>query len=81
MSPPTHTGIGLDIDTLVALGTIPKEIGIKDVSGDVVRVSKARGLLGQKFLQLSGCDDSALGFMVTSGQGCISVTSNVALGL
>lgn len=75
---PPRTGIDLDLDTLLALSHIPGVIGIKDASGDVVRVSAARRQLSNDFLQLSGCDDSALAFMAMGGHGCISVTSNVA---
>jgi 4-hydroxy-tetrahydrodipicolinate synthase len=34
--------------------------------------------MGPDFLQLSGEDGTALGFMAHGGHGCISVTSNVA---
>lgn len=75
---PPRTGIDLDFDTLTAISAIPTVIGIKDASGDVARVSVTRLQLGKDFLQFSGCDDSALGFMSMGGAGCISVTSNIA---
>jgi 4-hydroxy-tetrahydrodipicolinate synthase len=34
--------------------------------------------MGEDFVQLSGEDATALGFMAHGGHGCISVTSNVA---
>ena len=46
----------------------------------MVRVSKQRQLCGGDFVQLSGEDASALGFNAHGGQGCISVTANVAPG-
>jgi 4-hydroxy-tetrahydrodipicolinate synthase len=67
---PPRTGIDLDLDTLSALASIPSVVGIKDASSDVVRVSATRQRLGEDFLQLSGCDDSALAFMAMGGQGC-----------
>ncbi|MEL6946218.1 MAG: 4-hydroxy-tetrahydrodipicolinate synthase [Pseudomonadota bacterium] len=56
-------------------------VGVKDATGDVVRVSKQRATCGHDFIQLSGEDASALGFNAHGGVGCISVTSNVAPAL
>ena len=42
------------------------------------RVSLQRQAMGPDFIQLSGEDATALGFMAHGGHGCISVTSNVA---
>ncbi|MEO1550365.1 MAG: 4-hydroxy-tetrahydrodipicolinate synthase [Pseudomonadota bacterium] len=53
-------------------------VGVKDATGDVVRVSQQRATCGKDFVQLSGEDASALGFNVHGGVGCISVTANVA---
>ena len=56
-------------------------VGVKDATGDVVRVSMQRATCGPDFIQLSGEDASALGFNAHGGVGCISVTSNVAPAL
>jgi len=56
-------------------------VGVKDATGDVVRVSEQRATCGADFIQLSGEDASALGFNAHGGRGCISVTSNVAPAL
>ena len=53
-------------------------IGVKDATSRVERVSEQRITCGPDFLQLSGEDASALGFNAHGGQGCISVTANVA---
>jgi 4-hydroxy-tetrahydrodipicolinate synthase len=42
------------------------------------RPSKQRLQSGEKFIQLSGEDATALGFNAHGGVGCISVTANVA---
>jgi 4-hydroxy-tetrahydrodipicolinate synthase len=34
--------------------------------------------MGENFVQLSGEDGTALGFMAMGGHGCISVTANIA---
>ncbi len=56
-------------------------VGVKDATGDVVRVSEQRATCGKSFIQLTGEDASALGFFAHGGVGCISVTANVAPAL
>jgi 4-hydroxy-tetrahydrodipicolinate synthase len=58
-----------------------KVIGLKDATGDVSRVSRLRALVGREFRLLSGDDATAFAFIANGGDGCISVTSNVAPGL
>jgi 4-hydroxy-tetrahydrodipicolinate synthase len=53
-------------------------IGVKDATGNLARASLQRHAMGPKFMQLSGEDATTLGFMAHGGQGCISVTANVA---
>ena len=53
-------------------------VGIKDATGALQRVSEHRAALGADWCQLSGNDDLALAFNSMGGQGCISVTANVA---
>lgn len=53
-------------------------VAIKDASGVLQRVSQHRAALGERFCQLSGNDDLAIGFNAAGGVGCISVTANVA---
>ena len=60
------------------LPEIPTIVGIKDATGDLARVTAQRLACGAEFVQLSGNDDMALGFMAMGGRGCISVTANVA---
>jgi 4-hydroxy-tetrahydrodipicolinate synthase len=52
--------------------------GVKDATANVARVSLQRQAMGPDFIQLSGEDATALGFMAHGGHGCISVTSNIA---
>jgi len=53
-------------------------IGVKDATGDLGRVTAQRLACGTDFVQLSGNDETALGFNVMGGVGCISVSANVA---
>jgi 4-hydroxy-tetrahydrodipicolinate synthase len=65
-------------ETLGRIAKLPTVIGIKDASGDLGRVSAHRRLCGEDFVQLSGNDDMAFGFLAMGGVGTISVTANVA---
>jgi 4-hydroxy-tetrahydrodipicolinate synthase len=51
---------------------------VKDATANMARASLQRQAMGPDFIQLSGEDATALGFMAHGGHGCISVTSNVA---
>ncbi len=53
-------------------------VGIKDATGNLGRVTAQRLACGTDFCQLSGNDETALGFYAMGGRGCISVTANVA---
>lgn len=52
--------------------------GVKDATGNLGRVTAQRLACGPDFCQLSGNDETALGFNAMGGTGCISVTANVA---
>ena len=56
-------------------------IGLKDAAGDTARPARLRSLLGTDFRLLCGDDALALLYLAEGGDGCISVTSNVAPGL
>ena len=51
---------------------------MKDATANLARASLQRHAMGPDFIQLSGEDATALGFMAHGGHGCISVTANVA---
>jgi len=53
-------------------------LGIKDATADVGRPTRLRNLLGADFAQLSGEDATALPYLAAGGNGCISVTANIA---
>ena len=65
-------------ETVGRLAKLPNIIGIKDATGDLARVTQHRMLAGEDFIQLSGDDPTSLGHRAMGGQGCISVTANVA---
>lgn len=78
---PSRSACGLSDATIERIAKHRWCIGLKDATGDVTRPSRLRPLLKREFRLLSGDDASALGFFAYGGDGCISVTSNVAPGL
>jgi 4-hydroxy-tetrahydrodipicolinate synthase len=75
---PARTVTDIKPETVAKLAQLKTIVGIKDASGVPGRVSAHRLGCGERFCQLSGNDDMALGFMAMGGAGCISVTANVA---
>jgi len=75
---PPRTVIDIAVATLARCAKLANVVGIKDASANVGRVTQQRLACGADFVQLSGEDATALGFMAHGGAGCISVTSNVA---
>ncbi|PZX18878.1 4-hydroxy-tetrahydrodipicolinate synthase [Palleronia aestuarii] len=75
---PGRSVVDMTPATMARLAELPRIVGVKDSTGDVVRVSEQRALCGPDFVQFSGEDASALGFNAHGGHGCISVTANVA---
>jgi 4-hydroxy-tetrahydrodipicolinate synthase len=76
---PGRTVANISVETLARLAKdCPSIVGTKDASADLTRPSRQRLTSGDKFIQLSGEDGTALGFNAHGGVGCISVTANVA---
>ena len=75
---PARTITDISVETLARLVKLPNIVGIKDATANMQRASQQRRRLGEKFIMLSGEDATALGFNAHGGQGCISVTANVA---
>ena len=75
---PGRTVSDISVETLARLAKHKNIVGIKDATANIARTSRQRHTLGKSFVQLSGEDITALGFNAHGGQGCISVTSNVA---
>ena len=78
---PGRSVIDMSVETMARLAELPRIVGVKDATAKLDRVSQQRAAIGPGFIQLSGEDATALGFMAHGGQGCISVTANVAPGL
>ncbi|QXC08300.1 4-hydroxy-tetrahydrodipicolinate synthase [Aeromonas sp. FDAARGOS 1408] len=64
--------------TLARLAELPRIAGVKDATGDLARPWVERQLIKTQFAWLSGEDATAVAYNIGGGQGCISVTANVA---
>jgi 4-hydroxy-tetrahydrodipicolinate synthase len=78
---PGRSVVDMTVDTMARLFKLKNIVGVKDATANLARVSQQRAALGNDFIQLSGEDATALGFMAHGGQGCISVTANIAPSL
>jgi 4-hydroxy-tetrahydrodipicolinate synthase len=67
--------------TIERLAELPRIIGLKDATGDIERVGRIRWRLGDRLLLLSGDDATQAVHRLAGGDGCISVTANVAPAL
>jgi 4-hydroxy-tetrahydrodipicolinate synthase len=75
---PARTVTDIAVETMAGLARLPNVVAVKDATGNLARVTAQRLACGEDFVQLSGNDDMALGFMAMGGKGCVSVTANVA---
>ena len=64
--------------TLARIAELKNVVGVKDASAKVDRMSLHRIMIKKPFTYLSGEDGTALGFNAHGGNGCISVTANIA---
>jgi 4-hydroxy-tetrahydrodipicolinate synthase len=75
---PVRTIVDIQVATMARCCELKNVVGVKDATANVGRVTQQRLACGKDFVQLSGEDSTALGFMAHGGHGCISVTANVA---
>ncbi len=75
---PARCVIDMSVETMARLAKLPNIIGVKDATAEVARATRQKLACGDQFCQLSGEDITQLGFLAQGGQGCISVTANVA---
>ena len=75
---PPRSVIDMTPATMGELAKLPRIVGVKDATADLARVAHQRLTCGSDFVQLSGEDPTAVGFNAMGGQGCISVTANIA---
>ena len=75
---PGRCVIDMSVATMARLAQLPNIVGVKDATVDLARPLRTRAAIGAEFVMFSGEDVTALAFMAQGGDGCISVTANVA---
>ncbi len=65
-------------DTMARIAELPRIVGVKDATGDLNRPLLERLRIHKEFSYLSGEDGTAVAYNASGGNGCISVTANVA---
>lgn len=78
---PSRTVSDMQVETMARCAKLKNVVGVKDATANMARASLQRQICGKDFIMLSGEDATALGFNAHGGQGCISVTANVAPAL
>lgn len=77
---PGRSKVDLTPESTAICADHPFIVGLKDATGDLDRVHQIRSLLHDpsNFLLYSGDDGTSPEFVMRGGDGCISVTANVA---
>jgi 4-hydroxy-tetrahydrodipicolinate synthase len=75
---PPRSVIDMSVDTMARLAKLPNIVGVKDATYDLARPMRTRIAIQKRFWQLSGEDASVVPFLSQGGDGCISVTANIA---
>lgn len=75
---PSRTAVNLTVETIARLSQLPRIVGIKDATPDILRPLEIRRVVPADFSILSGEDATIVAFLAHGGDGCISVTANIA---
>lgn len=75
---PGRSAVDMSVETMGRLAKHPNIVGVKDATANLARPLHQRRACGVGFCQLSGEDHTAVAFLAAGGDGCISVSANVA---
>src|SRR5258706_14608828 len=75
---PGRSAVDMTNATMARLAKLPNIVGVKDATNDLARPLRMRIEIGHDFALLSGEDATAVAYLAQGGDGCISVTANVA---
>jgi 4-hydroxy-tetrahydrodipicolinate synthase len=75
---PGRTKVDMSDESISICAQHENIVGLKDATGDLSRVQSLRKLVGDDFLMYSGDDGTSPEFVSLGGDGCISVTANLA---
>jgi len=74
---PSRTGVNVTAESYAAMSRHPRINGVKEASGDTVKVARTLALCGEDFHVWSGNDDQIVPLMSLGAEGVISVLANV----
>jgi 4-hydroxy-tetrahydrodipicolinate synthase len=75
---PGRSAVDMSNATMARLAQLPNIVGVKDATNDLARPLRMRVEIDGDFSLLSGEDATAVAYLAQGGDGCISVTANVA---
>ena len=75
---PGRSVVDMNIQTMAELSKIDNIVGVKDATNDLTRTILSKNIIKKDFCYLSGEDGTSVAFLAQGGNGCISVTANVA---
>lgn len=78
---PPRTIVDILPETMARIASLPLVVGVKDATGDLTRPIREKLLIEGEFSFLSGEDGTTVSYNAAGGNGCISVTANVAPAL
>lgn len=78
---PPRAVVDISVETMARIAQLEHVVGVKDATCDLGRPTRERLAIGDDFCWLSGEDGTAVAYNVSGGNGCISVTANVAPAL
>ena len=78
---PPRAVVDIEPETMGRIAELPRIVGVKDATGDLARPLLEAARINKPFSFLSGEDATAVAYNASGGNGCISVTANVAPAL
>lgn len=78
---PGRSVVDITVETMARLAKHGNITGVKDATANLLRPLQVRRAVTKRFNQLSGEDGTAVAFLASGGDGCISVTANIAPAL
>jgi len=75
---PGRSVVDMSVETMARLAELPNIAGMKDATADLARPLETKAAIAGDFCMMSGEDGTAVPFLAAGGDGCISVTANVA---
>ena len=78
---PPRAAVDIEPQTMGRIAELPRVVGVKDATGDLTRPLREAQHIQKSFSYLSGEDATAVAYNASGGNGCISVTANVAPAL